>query len=433
MKKIIIVYASRIVAVLSLLLVTSGVVAYPGGSPAGYTGSPGDGHHCQSCHGGSVATVSGWITSNIPSGGYTAGSTYTLTVTVSGTGKKGFEVSPQNVTGTQLGVFAAGTGNHLVGGTKYVTQNASGSSSGTATWSFSWTAPPAGTGDVTFYGAFTVGKTDTKLSTLTVGESTALPLAATASAVPSLICAGQDSQLEASATGGTGNYTYAWTSQPAGFTSASPNPVVTPAVTTTYTVVVSDGNGSVNADIAVTVNEAATAAAGEDVTLPYVTVSVPLDGTAGGYSSVLWSTSGTGTFSNAGALTGDYILSDADRNAGSVTLTLTANPQSPCTTPAVSSRVIHIEGPVGMEDPGSFSFTVSPNPCTDRFSVGYDGVCGPGLQITLTDLCGKTLERKEVAGRSGQVGFELHGVPSGVYLLKLETSGISRVRKLVIR
>ena len=76
---------------------------YPGGSPGGYTGSPGDGKTCKQCHGGTVANVTGWITSNIPAEGYTPGTSYTITVTVSGSGSKGFEVSPQNSSGGLLG------------------------------------------------------------------------------------------------------------------------------------------------------------------------------------------------------------------------------------------------------------------------------------------------------------------------------------------
>ncbi len=142
---------------------------YQGGSPAGYTGSPGDGHNCVACHGGSASTVSGWITSDIPPEGYTPGTTYSITVTVSGSGKKGFEVSPQDQSGAQLGTLIAGTGSKLVGGTKYVTQ-VSSPSANPSTWTFGWTAPLAGTGTVTIYGAFTVSKSVTKLSTLDISE-----------------------------------------------------------------------------------------------------------------------------------------------------------------------------------------------------------------------------------------------------------------------
>jgi hypothetical protein len=225
---------------------------YPSGAPAGYTGSPGDGKTCTQCHGGSSSNVTGWITSDIPVEGYAPGATYTITVTLTGSGKKGFEVSPQDAAGNLLGTLAAGTSNHLTGSGKYVTQN-SGVNSNPATWSFSWTAPAAGTGDVTFYGAFTVSEPVTKLSTLTVSESTSLPLAVSATANPAAIFIGDATQLDALASGGSGAYTYSWTSDPAGFVSTEKNPQASPVVNTTYFVSCSDGVNSVTDSVDVTV------------------------------------------------------------------------------------------------------------------------------------------------------------------------------------
>jgi len=54
--------------------------------------------------------------------------------------------------------------------------------------------------------------------------------------------------------GGVGSFTYAWTSNPAGFNSTTQNPVVSPTVTTTYSVVVTSGGNTANANVVVTVN-----------------------------------------------------------------------------------------------------------------------------------------------------------------------------------
>ena len=148
---------------------------YPGGSPAGFTGSPGDGKDCVQCHGGSSTVEPGWITSDIPPDGYTPGQTYNITVTVTGSGDKGFQVSPQDPAGQQLGTLIAGTGTHLNGGTKYVNHN-SKTSANPATWNFQWTAPVPGVGEVIFYGAFTVNKPVTKTSTLIVQQASAVSL-----------------------------------------------------------------------------------------------------------------------------------------------------------------------------------------------------------------------------------------------------------------
>jgi hypothetical protein len=217
---------------------------YPGGSPAGYTGSPGDAKDCVACHGGTTSFEAGWITSDIPPEGYMPGMTYNLTVTVSGSGDKGFQVSPQDLSGNQLGTLVAGPGTHLNGGTKYVNQN-SKSTANPATWAFQWVAPEAGTGEVTFYGAFTVNKPVTKTSTLTVQENPAVPLEVTVTATPTSICIGDSSHLEVMVSGGSGSYTFSWTSDPQGFTSIMQNPWVSPVETTTYYLEVSDGAGLV--------------------------------------------------------------------------------------------------------------------------------------------------------------------------------------------
>lgn len=88
--------------------------------------------------------------------------------------------------------------------------------------------------------------------TLNVGGS--FPLALNVVANPSTICLGESTQLAAIAQGGTGSYTYSWTSDPAGFTSNSPEPSVTPTVTTTYMVEVNDGENTVNGQTTVIVN-----------------------------------------------------------------------------------------------------------------------------------------------------------------------------------
>ena len=163
-----------IVVLVSVLVFSSFIAFYPTGAPAGYTGSPGDGKNCTDCHTGTASTVSGWIISTIPSEGYVPGQTYQVTAinNITGSGKYGFEVSPQNASGSLLGTLAAGANNQLVGNNKYVTHISASSSLNQ--WTFSWTAPAAGTGDVTFYGAFARNKPGpVRLSTLVVNELTA--------------------------------------------------------------------------------------------------------------------------------------------------------------------------------------------------------------------------------------------------------------------
>ena len=106
----------------------------------------------------------------------------------------------------------------------------------------------AGTYTVTYFDANNCTGTDT----VTVTSPPAVT--ANVSAAPPTICIGQSSTLNAVAGGGTGaGYTYTWAPVGTGNTASV---VVSPIVTTTYTVVVNDGNGcpSAPATVTVTVN-----------------------------------------------------------------------------------------------------------------------------------------------------------------------------------
>ncbi|MGM0647597.1 MAG: T9SS type A sorting domain-containing protein, partial [Bacteroidota bacterium] len=67
------------------------------------------------------------------------------------------------------------------------------------------------------------------------------PLNAYLSANRDTVCQGDTTQLFSSTTGGSGNYSYNWSSIPSGFNSSNPNPVVTVNGQTTYILTVNDG------------------------------------------------------------------------------------------------------------------------------------------------------------------------------------------------
>jgi hypothetical protein len=109
------------------------------------------------------------------------------------------------------------------------------------------------------------------------------PVGVQAAAYPSTICIGESSMLVATAYGGTGTYTFSWTSSPAGFTSELQSPVVYPEETTTYTVYINDGYNGSQSSTTVNVNPLPVPYAGTDQTIPYGT-STTINGTASGGS-----------------------------------------------------------------------------------------------------------------------------------------------------
>lgn len=122
--------------------------------PQGFSGGPGDTGNCTTCHAGSAITVNGGISTDIPSAGYTPGETYNITVGAGlsspGSSKYGFSFTAQNASGTALGSLTGG--GNVATGSNYVGHNGPLSAS-SPSWSFTWTAPSAGSGAVGFYTA----------------------------------------------------------------------------------------------------------------------------------------------------------------------------------------------------------------------------------------------------------------------------------------
>ena len=83
-------------------------------------------------------------------------------------------------------------------------------------------------------------------ATITVLASQTLAVSVTAT--PSSVCAGSSTQLQAFASGGASPYTYAWASNPAGFSSTLSNPTATPAVNTWYICTVHDNAATIKKD-----------------------------------------------------------------------------------------------------------------------------------------------------------------------------------------
>jgi hypothetical protein len=161
--------------VMALALGMGSLHSTPDGAPTdGRTGSPGDGGKTcatSGCHFGSATTINNVITSNIPAEGYTPGASYTITVSVDGSGRKGLCVSPQKEDGTLMGTLTAGAGLAFVGG-KYITHT-SPKTDAMSVWTFTWVAPAAGSGRVIFYGAFANNRNVVRKSEYAIEEKIA--------------------------------------------------------------------------------------------------------------------------------------------------------------------------------------------------------------------------------------------------------------------
>jgi hypothetical protein len=154
-------------------------ITNPTGAPAGFTGSPSDGNSCavSGCHGATAQSgANGLFSLNAANNQYVPGREYVVTVNIDGSGRKGFQISPQNAaTGALMGTLintttSGASGTQIVGSGKYVT-HIQGPTANPSTWSFKWIAPAVGSGPVTLYGAFVNGRnTGLRLQQITLTE-----------------------------------------------------------------------------------------------------------------------------------------------------------------------------------------------------------------------------------------------------------------------
>ncbi|MBI5539320.1 MAG: T9SS type A sorting domain-containing protein, partial [Bacteroidia bacterium] len=293
-----------------------------------------------------------------------ATTTYTVTVTNAATCTA---IASAVVAVNATPVANAGVDQSIPNGTSTSLTGSASGGSGTYTWLWS----PAGQlVSANVQNPTTVNLGTTTTYTLTVTDAvtscqgtdvvivtiTGSPLSVTTSATPTAICLGSSTQLNALASGGSGIYTYSWTSVPAGFTSTIANPVVSPTVNTTYNVTVNDGSNNATGNVSVTVNAvpvaaitpaSATICAGQSSTL-----------TASGGASYLWSNAATtAAITVTPAATTTYTVTVTSADACTATSSAVVTVNSLPVVNAGADQVVCSGTPVILTGSGATSYT----------------------------------------------------------------------------
>ena len=285
--------------------------------------------------------------------------------------------------------------------------------------------------------AFTLQVTDPATQCASSDEMlvnvTGIPLIVNASASPNRICTGNISQLLAVAGGGSGTYTYAWTSQPPGFTSVISNPEVSPLVTTVYYVDVNDGTNLQQASVTVTVDPGVAA-----TSMPSGPASV----------NVLLTPSTTyTTIAAPPAVSYQWILSPVEagtlmQSAGSCqvnwnplfngTADLTVAATNACGTGEFASALtiaasMFIETP---DQPVAGLLEVYPNPGSGIFYIrsSVRGDC----KISVTNPQGKLIRQYYRPNFTEKAEINLGDQAPGVYLITLETDNSRYLKRIVV-
>lgn len=232
-------------------------------------------------------------------------------------------------------------------------------------------------------------------------------LSASATTSSGAICAGESITLGATASGGSGNYSYSWSSVPSGITSQLQNPTVTPTVSTVYNVTVTDGNSSATASVSVTVNALPVADAGSDVSVSFGS-STTLTATGGG--TYVWSNGGnTASITVSPVITTTYTVTVITASGCSATadvvVTVTGGALS-ATVSATDTTICNGETtqlfvvPSGGSGSYTYSWTSAPAGFTSTLSNPYvtpsvtttyivnvsDGVNSVAVTFTVTVL-----------------------------------------------
>ena len=327
------------------------------------------------CAGGSVTLTSSAGTTYLWSNGAT---TPGINITTAGS----YTVQVTNANGCQSAVSAAtivnvnalpvvnaGTDITIPNGT-FTTINAT--VTGTGPFTYSW-SPSAQLVNALIKDPTTVNLAATTVFTLTATSLTTLcsntdavtitisgvPLNSNPTATPGTICAGTNVQLHALAFGGSGSYTYIWTSIPGGFSSSLADPIANPTVSTTYNLTVSDGFNTVNPQVIVTVNA--------QPATPTISAGGPTTFCTGG-SVTLTSSAGTSYLWSNGATTPSINITTSG------TYTVKVTNASGCQSAASAASVV----------------TVNDIPVTPTITAGGPTTFCNGGSVTLTSSAGAT-------------------------------------------
>jgi hypothetical protein len=243
----------------------------------------------------------------------------------------------------------------------------------------------------------------------------ASPLGVFISATPQAVCQGESSQLNAFAFGGSGAYSYVWTPTTGLNNPNIYNPVATPDVTTTYAVVVNDGNSTVTNTITVTVNP---------------TPPTPIVMQQG---SILLSTAASGNqwYNNAGLIPG-ATYQTYEPTATDDYYVIVTNGFGCVSEP---SNVYHYvyTGVVDIADGKSFS--IYPNPFKESFTLDYSVKSVTDVSIAIYDTYGQLITnlQKQVKMNTGnhRLTYDASRLLPGVYYCKIETADYTVVQRII--
>lgn len=244
------------------------------------------------------------------------------------------------------------------------------------------------------------------------------PLSVAVYTDPGTICAGSPVSLLALPSGGSGTYTYNWTSSPAGFASTVADTMDYPLVTTTYRVGISDGTDAATDSVTVTVHDLPVVSLGNDAGLcMYETITLD----AGTAISYIWST---------GETTQTITVDSTNAIGGVATIWVNVTNEFGCMN--TDTIVITFQYCTGInENAGKTSVSVYPNPTNGYTNIRVNGLTG-NAELSIFTMEGQSVYNEHISGNN-VTGHDLSYLPKGVYIVRINNEKTNLITKLIIR
>lgn len=249
------------------------------------------------------------------------------------------------------------------------------------------------------------------------------PLAAFPSASSNAVCEGHSAQLYANATGGTGNYTYLWEPASGLNHTTIANPVAMPAITTTYSVRVDDGENVATGFNTLVLNTTSGFSLGND-TILCSGFALLLDATQPDAVSYYWRP--------GGETTATIYADSSGVGLGRKSFTAIVTDVNGCVSQASVSIVF--DACTGAEnEPNTVNISVFPNPAASMLNLRVGGYYHE-LSYSLVNHHGQVLLTKHCGKISGQYSEEIstEHLARGIYFLRLFTNNSVVVRKIIL-
>ena len=246
------------------------------------------------------------------------------------------------------------------------------------------------------------------------------------------ICAGDSLRLFAQPAGGRLPYVFTWTSDPPGFVSSRQNPVFLPDSSIRFICTLTDGINTVRDSITVVVTGRTSAFAGPDTLINAGSSLFINQAVAENFSSVRWTTSGSGSFNDTTMVNCSYTPGGFDINAGSVILSLTAFPLGLCDT--ISDAMLLTIAPyTGMKEGMAPYVQLLAGLSGGTLDIILGNFWQEDVRVILRELSGRMSWQETINPGNRQIlTVHLHSLKPGMYIAEIRSQRQNIIRKAVV-